>query len=103
MVIGSHRDRLVETSQIWMAFNDGSRITSRFADGRVGIWRRRGERHTRCCMKEVDIFGGRHGLPMQEHFWSSSAGNMIVMTYRDYVPNRVLIPLYRQHGSGLTF
>ena len=48
------------TQRQWntMVFSDKSRFTLSFADGRIRAWRRRGERHAHCCVREVDRFGG---------------------------------------------
>lgn len=48
------------TQRDWnrVVFSDESRFTLHFADGRVRVWRRRGERNAQCCVQEVDRFGG---------------------------------------------
>jgi len=39
-------------------FSDESRFTLKFADGRIRVWRRPGERFAEACVMPVDRFGG---------------------------------------------
>lgn len=99
------------TQRQWnsVVFSDESRFTLRFADGRVRVYRRRGERYAQVCVREVDRFGG--GSVM---VWGSFCahgrsplvvvqGNLNAVQYRDQILQPVLLPFMQRHGPGLTF
>jgi len=48
------------TQQQWsrVIFSDESRFCLSSADGRERVWRRRGERYARCCIREFNRWGG---------------------------------------------
>lgn len=53
--------------QSWgnVMFSDEARFCLRKTDGRVRVWRRRGERYSDCCIERVTPFNGgsvRYGL-----------------------------------------
>ena len=99
------------TQRQWntVVFSDESRFTLSFADGRIRAWRRRGERHAQCCVREVDRFGGGN-LMAWGAFTSNGRsrlvviqGNMTAQVYYDQVLRPVLVPFINNHGPGLTF
>ena len=89
-------------------FTDESRFVLNRADGRVRVYRRRGERYVNNCVMEADRFGG--GSVM---VWGGIrathrtdliviAGNLNGQRYRDEVLQPTVIPFMRRHGPGMT-
>lgn len=99
------------TQRDWnrVVFSDESRFALHFADGRVRVWRRRGERNAQCCVQEVDRFGG--GTVMVWGAFNGHArsrlivvqGNLTAAGYRDQVLIPELLPFMAAQGPGLTF
>uniref|UniRef100_A0A8C4QU92 Tc1-like transposase DDE domain-containing protein n=1 Tax=Eptatretus burgeri TaxID=7764 RepID=A0A8C4QU92_EPTBU len=105
------RRHLRWTQRDWnrVVFRDESRFTLTFADGRVRVWRRRGERNAQCCIQEVDRFGGGRVMVwggINGHARSRLIviqGNLNAAAYRDQVLVPELLPFMAAHGPGLTF
>lgn len=51
-------------------FTDECRICTDRADGRERVWRRRGERHAECCVRQVNRWGGPSVM-----VWAGVSGN----------------------------
>lgn len=84
-------------------FTDESRFSISFADGRVRIWRRCGERFADCCVREHNRFGGG-----SIHVWGGFSfhyrlplhvfrGNVNAVTYRDEVLSALVAPAFTNH------
>ena len=85
------------TQRDWnrVVFSDESRFTLHFADGRVRVWRRRGETPS-----VVDRFGGgRVMVWVPVHSWLMVVqGHLTATGYRDQVLIPELLPFMAAHG-----
>lgn len=90
-------------------FSDESRFSLRFSDGRMRVYRRRGERYADSCVQEIDRFGG--GSVM---VWGGIChngrtelkiidGNLNAVKYRDEILDGIVHPFIRQHGYNHVF
>lgn len=88
-------------------FTDESRFNLSRSDGRVRVFRRRGERYAQCCIVERDRYGG--GSVM---VWGGITathrsqlvvidGTLNAQRYRDEILIPVVIPFLQQHGPGM--
>ena len=89
-------------------FSDESRFRLMHADGRIRVYRRRGERYADACVNQVD--GHNRGSVM---VWGRICGwqkthlmvvndNLTAQKYRDRVLAREVVPFINQNGPGLT-
>ena len=89
-------------------FSDESRFRLMHADGRIRVYRRRGERYADACVNQVD--GHNRGSVM---IWGGICGrqktrllvindNLTAQRYRDRVLAREVVPFVNQNGPGLT-
>ena len=89
-------------------FSDESRFRLMNADGRIRVYRRRGERYADACVNQVD--GHNRGSEM---VWGGICGrqktrllvindNLTAQRYRDRVLAREVVPFINQNGPGLT-
>ena len=96
-----------EWSQV--LFTDESRFTLQKTDGRVRVYRRRGERYTDACVTEADRF--RRGSVM---VWGGIKmdgklglviipGNLNAQTYRQDVLQNVVVPYVNGHANHVVF
>ena len=89
-------------------FTDESRFKLRRADGRVRMYRRRGERFQDCCVVERDMFGGGSimvwaGISLHTKTdMVRIAGNLNAARYRDENIRPVLLP-HIQANSPMVF
>ena len=87
-------------------FSDESRFCLRFIDGRVRVWRRRGERFADSCVSAVTPFGG--GSVMVWGGMSSAGktnlpiidGNLNAQRYRDEILQPIALPYLRNMGPN---
>ena len=88
-------------------FSDESRFQMNKADGRVRVYRRRNERTARCCVQEVEAFGG--GSVM---VWGGICGdrktdllviegNLTARRYIDVVLRPIVLPFVQQNQGTL--
>ena len=86
-------------------FTDESRFALSFNDGRVRVWRRRGERFADACVREVDRYGG--GSVM---IWAGFSretrtplhviqGTLTGLRYRDEIVQPLIQPALRAIGN----
>ena len=94
-----------------IVFSDESRFTLRFADGRVRVYRRPGERHAEACVRKVDRFGGGSLMVCGCFFFAHGRSSLVVVVvqgyltanqYRDQILQPFLLPFMSRHGPGLT-
>lgn len=105
------RGHLQWTQRRWnkIVFSDESRFNLSFADGRVRVWRRRGERFADCCVQERDRFGGGSVLVWGGILANNKTHLIIIREnlnarrYVDHVLAPEVIPFLARHGPGLTF
>lgn len=89
-------------------FTDESRFSLNRADGRVRVYRRRGERFADNTVMEADRFGGGSVMvwggitATQKTNLIIIAGNLTGQRYRDEILQPAVIPFLRQHGPGVT-
>ncbi len=87
-------------------FSDESRFCLRKLDGRVRVWRRRGERFADCCIDKVTAYGG--GSVM---IWAGISmtgktrlvvvnGNLNAINYRDDILQPVAVPFLQNIGPN---
>lgn len=87
-------------------FSDESRFALRKNDGRVKVWRRRGERFADCCIDRVTAFGGGGvmvwgGISMTGKTQLLIVdGNLNAQRYRDEILDPVAIPYLQTLGPG---
>ena len=90
-------------------FSNETRINLRQADGRIRVYRRRGERFSDECVVETDRFGGGSVL-----IWGGIcagrktpivfiAENLTAQRYRDEVLDTTSLPFMNMYGPGLIF
>lgn len=90
-------------------FSDESRFHLRNADGRIRVWRRRGERYNADCVVQTDRWGGgsvmvwggityRHRTPLH-----ICRGRVNAVYYRDQVLQNHVVPFFNQHNDVHTF
>lgn len=102
------RQRQLWNLQMWekVMFSDESRFCLRRCDGRIKVWRRRGERYADCCTDRVTAFGG--GSVM---VWGGISvrgktdlviieGNLTAVRYRDEILEPVAIPYLQNMGPN---
>ena len=88
-------------------FTDESRFTLFHADGRVRVYRRRGEREAAACLQQVVPFGGGDVM-----VWGGICGDqktevvvirqtLTAQRYRDQVLHPVVIPFMQRQRQGL--
>ena len=105
-----HAPRLFPMRQ-WrrVLFTDESRFTLYRADGRLRVYRRRGERFADACVVERDRFGGCSVMNSKYSVWGGTAhgiksqliivaGNMTAVRYRDEILRPVAVPLVQQRN-----
>ena len=83
-------------------FTEESRFTLKFADGRIRIWRRPGERFAEACVVPVDRFGGGSLVVLGGVNYAGKT-NLIVIRqtlnahrYCDDILRPVLVPYMRR-------
>ena len=87
-------------------FSDESRFCLRSLDGRVKVWRRRGERFADCCINRVTAFGGGSvmvwgGISMTgKTRLVVIVGNLNAMNYRDDILEPVAVPFLNNIGPN---
>ena len=99
------------TQREWrgVAFSDESRFCLFRNDGRQKVWRRRGERHAACCIRQHDRWG-----PGGVMVWAAISadhrtdlvfidGNLTARRYIDQVLNPVLVPFLAAHNDVVTY
>ena len=99
------------TMQQWRSvmFSDESRFTLDFNDGRVRVWRRRGERHRNVAMVPHNRYGGGSvmvwaGITMNDRTdLHVCQGNMTGVYYRDNIVEPIVVPFAQRHGPGFVF
>ena len=102
-----HR-RWIQRQWDLVLFTDESRFMLNRCDGRLRVYRRRGERYANNCVQEFDRFGG--GSVM---IWGGITarnrtdllvidGNLTGQRYRDEVLRPLVVPFLMQHGPGIT-
>ena len=90
-------------------FSDESRFTLQKTDGRVRVFRRRGERYADPCVKEVDKFGRGSvmvwgGIRNDEKIGLIViAGNLNAQRYRDEVLRTVVVPYINGRNDHVIF
>lgn len=88
-------------------FSDESRFNLSFADGRVRVFRRRGERFADNCLLERDRFGGGSVMVWGGIMGDRKTnlvvipGNLNAQRYIDTVLRPVVVPFLRQHHGLL--
>lgn len=99
------------TRNQWMGvlFSDESRFNLQFADGRIRVWRRQGERFSDACVIQHDRFGGgsvhvwggfsfNHRLPL-----NIFRTNVNAITYINHVLQPLVVPAFRTHQELTLF
>lgn len=99
------------TRQEWSAvlFSDESRFSLQHNDGRILVYRRRGERFADVNVRERNVFGGgsvmvwggfsfRHRTPLQV-----IVGNINAVRYRDEIVRPLVLPFLQRIGQGAVF
>ena len=87
-------------------FTDESRFHLSHSDGRIRVYRRRGERYVNHCVMEEDRFGGGSVMvwggitARQRTRLIVVEGNLNGQRYRD---GPVVLPSLRRHDQGITF
>ena len=91
-----------------MLFSDESQFCLNRADGRVRVWRRRGERMAAACVQQTDRWGARsvmvwggmsRDFRTQLHVFN---GRVTAEVYRNDVIENIVIPFLRNHGNVTT-
>jgi transposase len=102
--------RLTQLQWNKVMVTDESRILLQRIDGRLRIWRRRGERYADACTVETDRFGGGGSLMVWGGISGSHRtalviveGNLNGMRYRDEILRGHVIPFLQQHPEVTTF
>jgi transposase len=84
-------------------FTDESRFQLHRADGRVRVWRRRGERYANACVRESDRWGGGSVMVwggITTHFRTDLVvlgGRVNAVNYRDNVLAPIVVPFLQNH------
>ena len=107
----AHRLRWATQRRRWtfrqwgdVLFTDESRFCLSVPDGRRRVWRRRGERHARCCVREFDRWGGGSvmvwGGITRTHRTALIVvqGNLHAQRYIDHILQPVAIPFLNEHN-----
>ena len=92
-----------------MLFTDESRFSLQFNDGRIRVWRRRGERFADATVREHDRYGGgalmvwggvslHHRTPL--HLVD---GRLTGVAYRDTIVRPLVLPALQAIGNGAVF
>ena len=99
------------TNRQWqnVIFSDESRFSLDFADRRKRVWRRKNERHARCCVAEHDRFGGGSVMVWGAISWNSKSnlvfidGNLNAQRYCNEVLRPHVFPYVRRLGNNALF
>lgn len=99
------------TQQQWrgVLFSDESRFCLSFADGRLRVWRRKGERYSPCCMQQFNRWGGASVM-----VWAGISGqfrtpliivegNLTAARYVNEVLRPHLLPFLQAHPRLTVF
>lgn len=92
-----------------VVFSDESRFTLSFNDGRVRVWRRRGERYADVAVRQHDRYGGgsvmvwggfslNHRTPLHR-----VEGRLTGVAYRDTILRPLVLPALQAVGPGAQF
>ena len=87
-------------------FSDESRFCLRKLDGRIKVWRRRGERHADCCIDRVTPFNGGSVMVWGGIFLTGKTelviieGNLNAVRYRNEILESVAIPYLQNLGPN---
>lgn len=87
---------MVQWRRVW--FSDESRFLLFRHDGRIRVYRRRGERYAQRCIRQVDRFGGGSVMMWAAISWNRRTplvhvqGNLTALRYRDEILQRHMIP-----------
>lgn len=102
------RHHVTWTREQWakVLFSDESRFTMSFNDGRIHVWRRRGERFNDACVREHDHYGGGStmvwgGISLNHRTRLHRVqGNLTGVNYRDDILQPIVLPILRTIGHN---
>ena len=95
------------TRQNWwtVPFSDESRFALSNSDGRIRVYRRRGELYANCCIFQRDRFGGWGSVMVWAgigYGYSTQlvviGGNLNAQKYRDHILAPHVVPLLQNHN-----
>lgn len=103
------RQRWTQRQWNQVLFSDESRFCLSFADGRQRVWRKRGERFARCCIKQFNRWGGPGVLVwagISSRFRTPLVvveGNLTARRYVDEILRPHLLPFLEAHPTVRLF
>lgn len=110
------RRQWAEQHRVWLlrrwhgvVFSDESRFHLRNADGRLRVWRRRGERYHQDCVVQTDRWGGGSIMVwggISYHHRTAlivCRGRVNAVYYRDNILQNNVVPFFHQHQDLHTF
>ena len=99
------------TQQQWqnVTFTDESWFCLNISDGRVRVWRRRGESYADCCVRQAPRWGGGRVMVWGSISWNDRTpsvvldGNLTARRYVDEILQPVVLPFLARHPDITLF